>query len=145
MTAAGTYGFALGTATVILGSLAPQPGGSVALWTVLAFDLLTAAAVTWRRTGMPFATASMVSGAAQLGLMAWLAFHGHRLLDMSADRLVAFGLWIAVGVALLYLESLVNKEKWQIWKDHTERVSFWGMLLMRHIPQLRNGPLPHPK
>lgn len=52
------YGFFLGVGALLFIRAAPQPLGSILWWGFLAGQLSWAAALCWRRTGLPFATAA---------------------------------------------------------------------------------------
>jgi hypothetical protein len=132
------YGLFLGVGIVLFLELAPQPLGSVVLWGFFAGQLTWAAALCWRRTGLPFVTAAMAIGAASSGMMAVLATAGHVLPDLL---LAAWAPMVGVPFAialLMVIESRIHREKWLQWERYMAQKSAWDILRGRHIPELRD-------
>jgi hypothetical protein len=96
--------------------------------------LIIAGVTTWRRTHLRFAASSMFMGAAAFIAIAWQAGLQQTFSDVLQAWLWPFVAWTALGVVVMYLEPLVHREKWEVWKRHMEGMSFGDMLLMRHIP-----------
>jgi hypothetical protein len=99
--------------------------------------LIVGGVTTWRRTRLPYATGSMFMGAAGFIAIAWQAGLDRTFSEVAMMWPRLFLLWAAAGTAVMYLEPLSNKGKWEAWKRHMEHMSFGDMLLMRHIPHLR--------
>ena len=140
MSGSALYGAIMGLASTLLALIAPQPAGSIIWWTFLAGQLTWGAAVCWRRTGLPFATAAMAIAAATSAFLAALAATGQVFPDLP------LGWWIPVGFGMLsvplclLLESRVHRAKWIRWRAcNMERKNAWDILTVRHIPHLRDG------
>lgn len=73
MSAAAVYGFFLGISWVLFFRVAPQPLGSIVWWGFFTGQLIWGAALCWRRTRLPFATAALAIAAATSGLLTILA------------------------------------------------------------------------
>ena len=137
MSAGAKYGLFLG---FILGSVtafAPPPV-LAAVWLLLALQLLVGAAVTWRRTHLPFAAAAMTTGGAALVLAAWW---GGGVLELSAYSNVQLAVLVALliaGPVLFAVESRRSPVAWKAWAETAERSSLRDMLALRHIPSLRS-------
>lgn len=130
------YGLVLGLVMAVLIIVAPQPAGSVVAFTLIAAQAAVGAVVLWRRTGLKYATASLITGAAGAALLAYLAASGAEMLSLSAGPIAALVLLVA-GIVLFGIEARVNPEKWQAWRDCLAGKSVADMLLGRHIPHLR--------
>jgi xanthine/uracil permease len=137
MPASALYGLFVGTAFFLLNRVAPQPLGLVIWWSFWAVQLALLATACWRRTGLPFATAAMATGAVFSGLLAVLAGTARIFPDLT------HGWWVVVSVGLilaplcLAVESRVHRSEWAIWWQHMEGMTAWDIFLGRHIPPLR--------
>jgi hypothetical protein len=138
MSAAAQFGLLLAVTTVVATEVAPQPHGSIILWSFFTVQLAWAARVCWRRTGLPYATAAMGEGAVVSAMFAILAANGHVFPNISAAYWVVVAIGLAAGPLLLWVESRKNPERWRAWKNYMERVSLWDVVTMRHIPKLRS-------
>ncbi|MBW3572962.1 MAG: hypothetical protein KY467_17845 [Gemmatimonadetes bacterium] len=130
------YGLLAGVAAAILLILAPQPQGAVAAFALVAAQLLAGAAILWRRTGLKYATASLITGAAGAALIAYLFAAGLELFSLSAAPVAAAVLLIA-GPVLFAVEARANPAKWRAWREQVENASVVDLLRGRHIPHLR--------
>lgn len=137
MAGSAVYGFLLGTGFVLLARVAPQPGGSLIWGTFLAGQLTWGAIVCWRRTGLPFATASMAIGAAMSACLAVLAATGRVFPDLPLAWWIPVGVGFATGSLCLFVESRVHRDKWRHWAEYMERKNAWDIFTGRHIPRLR--------
>lgn len=63
---------------LLAGPLSPS-WGPVVWWRVTALQLGIGFVTSWRRMGLPYATAFMVIGAMSSGMMSLLAIQGHQL------------------------------------------------------------------
>jgi hypothetical protein len=137
--AATAYGFFIGIVFFVLSDLIAQPLGSLVFWSVVGIQLSWAAVTCWRRTGLPFATASMASGAVTSGCLVVLAAMGSPFPNLAPESWVFFAGATALGPLFLFIESRVNPSRWKQWAQHMERTKAWDMFTGRHIPQLRDG------
>jgi hypothetical protein len=142
MQGSAVYGVFMGLTFGVLTRAAPQPAGSIVFWGFVAAQLAWGAAICWRRTGLPFATASMATGAALSAWFAVLAATGRVFPDLPRSMWVPAGIGFLLGPLFFLIESRVNRDKWTQWTHYMERKSAWEIFTGRHIPQLRddNGP-----
>ena len=139
MLASGLYGVFIGIAIVVFTRIAPQPTGSIVLWSFFAVQLAWGAVTCWRRTGLPFATTAMGIGGTLSASLAVLAATGRVFPDLPRELWIPLGIGLISGPLFLLIESRVNRAKWKQWSDYMERKNVWDILTARHIPQLRNG------
>ncbi len=130
------YGILVGLGFYALARVAPQPAGSLLCWSLIAVQLVRGAAITWRRTHLPFATTSMLSAAASASIIATATWSGYTfpLLPITWS-ISAFGL-LAVAGGCMLLESSVHPREWSQWKTFMDGKSVWDIALGRHIPEL---------
>ena len=133
------YGFFLGVGALLFIRMAPQPFGSILWWGFFAGQLTWGAALCWRRTGLPFATAAMAEGAAASGMLAALAAAGHVFPDLPRGWWAPVGAALLSGPLLLLTESRVHRAKWIQWRQYMEPKNAWDILVGRHIPESRDG------
>jgi len=119
--------------------LMPQPMGSVIYWGFFSVQLSWFAVTCWRRTGLPFASAALVTGAVMSICLVVLAAIGHPFPDLLPESWVLLGGGFVLGPLFLLIESRVNRVKWKQWARHMEHRNVWDIVTGRHIPQLRNG------
>ena len=136
--AAALYGVTIGIGFVVFTRLMPQPLGSLIYWSFFSVQLSWGAMTCWRRTGLPFATAAMVTGAAMSACLAVLAAMGHPFQALAPESWVLFVGGTVLGPLFLLIESRANRVKWQQWGRYMENKSFWDIVTGRHIPELRN-------
>jgi hypothetical protein len=139
MMASGIYGVLLGIAFVVFTKLVPQPIGSVILWAFFGVQLSWGAVTCWRRTGLPFASAALITGAMMSTCALILAVVGHPYPRWPPESWVLFGGGAVLGPLFLFIESRVNRAKWKQWAQHMERQRVWDIVTGRHFPKLRNG------
>jgi hypothetical protein len=137
--AAAHYGLIIVAALFVFTRLMPQPVGSVIYWGLLTVQLSWGAMTCWRRTGLPFATAALVSSAVMSVCLVVLAALSHPFPDLLPESWVPLGGGMAIGPIFLVIESRVNRAKWKLWAQHMEHKSVWDIVTGRHIPQVRNG------
>jgi len=138
MAAAAVYGIFIGVAFVLLVRDATQPAGSIVYWGFLAAQLAWGAAICWRRTGLPFATAAIGTASAASAMLATLAAAGWIFPDLPRAWWIPVGIGLTAPPPLLFVESRVNRAKWIRWKDFMEDSSALDILTVRHIPWLRH-------
>lgn len=136
MQGSAVYGFFLGVGALLFIQLAPQPLGSILWWGGFATQLTWAAALCWRRTRLPFATAAMAIAAASSGMLTGLAIAGHVFPDLPQSWWAPVGGGLLSSPLLLLIESRVHRGKWLQWKRYMERKNAWDILRGRHIPEL---------
>ena len=133
------YGFFLGIGALLFIRAAPQPAGSFLWWGFFGVQLTWGAALCWRRTRLPFATAATAIAAATSCLLAGLAVAGHVFPDLPRAWWVAVGGGMLAASLLLLIESRVHRAKWMQWKQYMERKTAGEILMGRHIPDMRDG------
>lgn len=139
MQGSAVYGACLAVGFVVVQRVAPEPIGWVAVWSFFAVQLGWGAALTWRRTALPFATAAMVTGAVLSCSLAVLAAIGHPYPHLMPESWVLLGGGLVLAPLFLLLESRTNPSKWKHWARHMESKSAWDILTYRHIPEMRTG------
>lgn len=133
------YGLFLGVGALLFMQVAPQPAGSLLWWGFFAGQLTWGAALCWRRTGLPFATAAMAIAAATAGMLVALAPVGHTFPDLPSTWWAPVAAGLLAAPLLLMVESRVHRAKWKQWKQYMERKNAWDILVGRHIPNLRDS------
>jgi hypothetical protein len=119
----------------------PQPTGSIIMFGLFTAQFIWLSMISWRRMGLPYATASMAIVAAIFAGLTVLAATGQGYPNLPFGFLVAGALALGSCFVFFWLESKKNPRKWQAWRDHQKRTTFWDTLRGRHIPQLRDGPV----
>src|SRR5688500_5923135 len=89
------YPLFLGTAIFVLNELTPQPAGAIILYALLIVQASRGALICWRRTGLPFMTASMVNAAVMSVCLIVLVATGHPTEEMGLEAWVLLGGFIA--------------------------------------------------
>src|SRR5688572_2360927 len=107
------YGFFLGVGALLFIQVAPQPVGSIIWWGFFAGQLTWGAALCWRRTGLPFATAAMALAAATSATLAALAAAGHVFPDLPSRWWVPVSACLVSDPLLFLLESRIHRSKWE--------------------------------
>ena len=139
--AAALYGAFLGVTFIALIRLVPQPAGAIIFWSFSSIQLSWGALTVWRRTGLPFTTAALITGAITSMSLVALAVMGQPFPDLTPASWILFGSAALGGPLFLLIESRVNKAKWQAWTQYMKQRSAWDIATGRHIPQLRDaGP-----
>ena len=123
----------------LLGTVAPQPIGAVVLWALFAVYGAWGATVVWRRTALPFATASALLATLIAALLAGLAMRGWAFPALPPGWTVAIVAAMFLGPILLLVESKVHPLQWARWKAYADNKGAWDILLGRHVPDLRQS------
>lgn len=131
------YGALVGASGVLLAGPLSPPWGPILWWGVSALQLGMGSVISWRRMGLPFATASMVSGAVTSGMIALLAIQGHRFPFVPRSWWLPLGIGMGATLLCMLIESRLNREKWNAWRKHSRESSALDILLGRHFPNLR--------
>ena len=139
MAAAAQYGVLIGIASFMFTEVVPQPIGSVILWALFGVQLSWGATTCWRRTGLPFATAALITAAIMSTCVAVLAAIGFPYPAWPVELWVLYAGGAVLGPLFLFIESRVNRVKCRQWADHMERQTVWDIATGRHFPELRDG------
>ncbi|MGV3518929.1 hypothetical protein [Luteitalea sp.] len=131
------YGFVLGLAFFLMTKIAPQPTGSVIWWSFLTIQLGIGARLCWQRTGLPFVTTAMTLGALDCALLATFASRGMLYPALPSAWWPLVGSGMVACPTLLFVESRVNRDRWNQWRAFMQRSSVLDILRGRHIPNLR--------
>jgi hypothetical protein len=123
LVAASLYGVLIGIALFVFTKLVPQPIGSIILWALFAMQLSWGAVICWRRTGLPFVTAAFIEGAIVSACAVILAGIGHPFPAWPVEWLMLFAGAGVLAPVLLFIESRVNRVKWQQWAHRTSTSS----------------------
>lgn len=137
MNAGTRYGLLISIPLMLLLILAPQPVAGVAVLGLMAAQLLAGAVLVWRRTGLKYATSSMLAGAVGAAVLAYLLATGAAVFSLSAGWAVAVVLLLISGPVLFAVEAWANPGKWRAWREFMEHKSAMDVLRGRHIPRLR--------
>jgi len=130
------YGLLLSVPLMVLLILMPQPLGTVIAFGLISVQLAAGAVLVWSRTGLKYATASMLTGAAGSALTAYQFATGVGLFALSVASAAALALLVG-SVVLFSLEERANPDKWQAWRAFMANKSVTDILRGRHIPHLR--------
>lgn len=132
------YGLFLAVAIIVLTSIVPQPAGAIVLFALFTVQLSWGAVICWRRTGLPFMTATLVHGAVMSLSLVVLEASGHPLRDLAPESWVPYIGACVTGPLLMRIESRVNQTKWEEMARHMEDMTVWDIITGRHFPQLRD-------
>jgi hypothetical protein len=115
-----------------------QPIVWVVCWTALTLQLGWGAALTWRRTALPFATMGMLLGGTATGALAVLSVVGFVFPALPLRLAVpVYSLVVAVPLCFL-IESRVHRAAWLQWQEYMRAMSAIDIVRGRHIPNLRD-------
>lgn len=147
MSAGVKYGFVLGVLFVLLGQVAPQPAGSVVLWTALSVDAGVSAWIIWRRLPLPWFRVGMIAALLVSLIMIPISARGLNLATIATElplpAVIAIwlgALWVPLSIGL---ESLRDSPEWRAWKAHQEHAGLWDVITFRHVPDMRSAKLQH--
>jgi hypothetical protein len=133
MKAGALYGLFLGVFLAVARAVGP------AMWTPLfiaiACQLACFAVITWRRTRLPFMTAGACL-AAVAGLTIGL-FGSREYEALLVAHPIAVLSLVPLFPLLMFLEKWAHPEVWRRLRTEAERATLRDMLLLRHIPDLR--------
>lgn len=143
MKGAGTYG-ALFAVLFTLMYFGPRPAAPAAVGTLWVVLLSVGALLTWRRTGLRLAAASMATGAVAMVVYTRILMRAGDFFAASPAELAALFATMLGGAGLMLAQGRTEPELWARWKAHSDRSTVLDHLLFRHIPDLRGeGPAPH--
>ena len=136
MTASARFGLLMGLTLIPIMTLGPHPYARMLGGGVVALVLVAAGVLTWRRTGLRLASASMVVAAVGMALLT-------RVLVLWPDpsaappaALVTLGSTLLLAAALMLVQRRTAPQRWDEWRRHTGTVTLADMLRFRHIPVL---------
>ena len=132
------YGALTGVLVAALLSPYVQPLGSILLWGITAVQLGLVALVLWRRTGLPFATASMAVGAATGLVLCLRAVGGHRFPEDGLPWITVPLVGILLALLGFLLESRIHRAAWNVWRRRAREATTLDFITLRHIPDLRH-------
>jgi hypothetical protein len=136
------YGLFLALLMFALGKWAPQPAGSIVLWTALSVQTVLGLWITWHRLRLPWFSAGGIAALLVCLAMIPVSARGLNLATIGTElpQLVAVAIWSAVLFVPLSigLESLRNSPEWRAWSARMERATLWEMITFRHVPNI--GP-----
>jgi hypothetical protein len=131
------YALLLGSEMVLLFDAAPQPWGSLVFWALQTAQL--SVAVVRRRTGLIISTAGGTAAALGGALALALSAAGHTWGGAPVLWKGLLCLLVAVVPISFIAEARVHRSAWDSWTRHAETKGLWDILLLRHIPDFRNG------
>ena len=134
------YGLVLGILIPLLGSWAPQPAGSIVLWSALSAQAGLGLWITWHRLRLPWFLAGGVAALLASLTMIPLSARG---LDLGTILTglplpMAVAIWSAILFVPLAigLEALRNSPEWKALSARSERASLWEMITFQHVPHM---------
>ena len=134
------YGLIVGTMMFMLGRWAPQPAGSIVLWSALsAYDGLSLW-IFWHRLRLPWFQAGGVAALLASLTMIPLSARGLDLGTILTELPLPMG--VAIWSAILFvplsigLEALRGSPDWKALSARSERASLWEMVTFQHVPHI---------
>jgi len=117
----------------------PRPFAPLAAGSLMAGVLIVAGVLTWRRTGLRFASFSMFTAACAMAVFTFRLMRSPDLFAAPLWLLLALGVFVLLGPLLMFIQSRTAPETWRQWRQHAETVTLSDMLRFRHIPDLRRA------
>lgn len=131
------YGLLGGLIMAYLIRFAPQPLGSIVLWSLLTVQLSVGAARMWQRMRLPLVTTALALGAVGTLLHLGLSLFGYTFLATPLGWRIVFWL-LALPIPIsFYIEARLHPQQWAAWEAVIRDSTVWDILLLRHIPDLR--------
>ncbi len=131
------FGLLMGLILTGMIRFAPQPLGSILLWSFFAVQLSVGAVRAWQRLGLPLVVITLILGAVGNLLLLGLSLFGYTLIALPLPWLiVCMSLALPIPI-LLFIESRRHPQEWAAWEESIRNSTVWEMLLWRHIPDLR--------
>lgn len=131
------FGLLIGLILTGMIRFAPQPLGSILLWSFFAVQLSIGAVRARQRMGLPLVATTLVLGAVGSLLLLGLSLFGYTLIALPLPWLIVCLLLALPGPILFFIESRRHPQEWAAWEESTRNSTVWDMLLLRHIPDLR--------
>lgn len=136
------YGLFLSLLIFALDTWAPQPAGSIVLWTALSVQAVLGLWIVWRRLRLPWFSAGAIAALLVSLAMIPISARGLNLATIATEMplLVVVAIWSAVLVVPLSIgaESLRDSPEWRAWSARVERATLWDMITFRHVPSIRS-------
>ena len=139
MSASAQFGLLFGTTLTPLMLFGPRPLAPLAVGSLIAAVLIVAGVLTWRRTGLRLASASMFSGVFGMALLTFSLMQSADLFAAPFGLLLALGCLVLLTPLLMLLQSRTAPDTWRQWRQHLDTVTLTDMLRFRHIPDLRRA------
>ncbi len=136
MTASGRFGLLMGLTIFPLMHFGPHPYAQVLAGVFVVLALVAAGILTWRRTGLRLASASMVVAAVGMVLFTRVLILWRDLFAAPPTALIALGIALLLAAALMLAQSRTSPERWDQWRQHQRTVTLADILRFRHIPEL---------
>jgi len=136
MTASGRFGLLMGLTLFPLMNFGPRPYAQVLAGAIVVLGLTTAGILTWRRTGLRLASASMVVAAVGMVLFTRILILWRGIFAAPPTALIALAIALLLAAALMLSQSRTSPERWGQWRQHQRTVTLADILRFRHIPEL---------
>jgi hypothetical protein len=134
------YGVVFAVLMFVLGRWAPQPAGSIVLWSLLSAHVAFTLWIMWYRLRLPWYSAGCVAALLASLTMIPVSARGLDLATMVTE--LPLPIVVAIWSAILFvplaigLESLRDSPEWRALSEQTKRASLWEMIRFRHVPQI---------
>jgi hypothetical protein len=134
------YGLILGTLMILLSHSAPQPAGSIVMWSALSVQAAWGLWITWHRLRLPWFLAGGVAALLVSLTMIPLSARGLDLGTIVTES--PLPMVVAIWSGLLFvplavgLEALRNSPEWKALSARSERASLWEMITFQHVPHM---------
>jgi len=135
------YGLMVVTLIFVLGSWAPQPAGSIVLWSALSAHDGLSLWITWRhRLWLPWFQAGGVAALLASLTMIPLSARGLDLGTILTELPLPMG--VAIWSAILFvplamgLEALRDSPEWKALSARSEHASLWEVITFQHVPHI---------
>ena len=139
MKASAQFGLLFGATLTPLMLFGPRPFAPLAVGSLVAGVLIVAGVLTWRRTGLKFASFSMFTAACAMAVLTFRLMRSPDLFAAPLWLLLAFGVFVLLGPLLMWVQSRTAPDTWRQWRQHADTVPLSDMLRFRHIPDLRRA------
>jgi Na+/proline symporter len=139
MKAPAQFGLLFGATLTPLMLFGPRPLAPLAVGSLIAVVLIVAGVLTWRRTGLRLASASMFSGAFGMAVLTFTLVQSPDLFAAPFGLLLALGSFVLLSPLLMFFQSRTAPETWRQWRRHHDTMTLADMLRFRHIPDLRRA------
>lgn len=132
------YGIVLASLMMVLGEWAPQPAGTILLWTLLSLQLAVGTWIAWRRLRLRWFSAGGMAALYAAVSMIDVSARGLTMktmvIELPHSEIVAFWLAVACVPVSIGIESWRNAPAWRAFSARLETASLWDVLRFHHIP-----------
>ena len=136
MTASARFGLLVSPTMLPMMNFGPRPYAQVLAGGVVVLGLVIGGILTWRRTGLRLAAASMVVAAVGMVLFTRVLIVWRGLSGAPPASLVGLGIALLLAAALMLAQSRTAPERWEQWRQHERTATLADILRCRHIPEL---------